>query len=194
MFIVFPRFRIRISVFALPIMLLMLWCEGAFPFFVLFMSALMHEIGHLTAMNLLGYKHRRIDILPMGALIVCPEGIPYEKEGLIAIWGPVASLLLALAFGILFAITSKIIMLFGLLMNFTLGIFNLMPIRKLDGGKALYCFLSAKEKSTEPICSVLSYGFAFMFLCFVGVFIYVTGYNLGVIILSVVLVIQLLEK
>ncbi len=194
MFIVFPRLRLRVSVFALPIFLLMLWLEGAKPFILVLFSAFAHELGHLFAMRALGYNIRRLDVLPMGALIVCPEGIPYRYDGIIALAGPLVSLACALGFWICFFINSSEYALYGGVINLTLGLFNLMPIRKLDGGKALYCFLANKKAEAEWFCSLASaFGFI-LFSFFLLCCIYVSGYNLGVILLSVTLVFQLLEK
>ena len=100
MFILFPRLRLRVSVFALPAFGLMLWCEGAMPFTILILSALCHEMGHITAMLLTKHRPRRIDVLLMGALIVCPEGISHRDDLIIALCGPLTSLCLAFAFAV----------------------------------------------------------------------------------------------
>ncbi len=194
MFIVFPRLRMRISVFALPIFLLMLWLEGTKPFALVILSALAHELGHIFAMKALGYKIRRLDILPMGALIVCPEGIPYRHDGIIALSGPFVSLACSLVFWACYFIYGWEYALYGGVINLTLGLFNLMPIRKLDGGKALYCFLANKKAEAEKFC-VLASAFGFvLFSLFLLCCIYASGYNLGVILLSVTLIIQILGK
>ncbi len=194
MFIVFPRLRMRISVFALPIYLLMLWLEGATPFILVLFSAFAHELGHLFAMKALGYNIRRLDILPMGALIVCPEGIPYRHDGIIALAGPLISLVCASVFWVWFSINGSEYALYGGVINLTLGLFNLMPIKKLDGGKALYCFLANKKAEAERLCSFASaFGFV-LFASFLLCCICISGYNFGVILLSVALVFQLLEK
>lgn len=198
MFIVLPRLRLRISVFAIPAMLLMLWCEGAEAFIILMLSAAVHEAGHIWAMYFLGYRFRRMDILPMGALIICPEGIPYIDEYKIALSGPLASLLLAFTGAVWFSYAHSLPSFFLALINLVLALFNLMPIKKLDGGKAIYCFLTAKhpekQDKTEQICSVLSIISKTFFLMLAAVFIIITHCNLGVIILSAVLLIQLLGK
>lgn len=194
MFIVFPRLRMRISVFALPLFLLMLWLEGAKPFALVILSALAHELGHIFAMKALGYNIRRLDILPMGALIVCPEGIPYRDDGIIALAGPFVSLACALGFWLCFFINGWEYALYGGVINLTLGLFNLMPIRKLDGGKALYCFLANKKAEVEKYCALASaFGFI-LFSFFLLCCIYASGYNLGVILLSVTLIFQILGK
>lgn len=198
MFIVFPRLRLRISIFALPSMLVLLWCEGGIPFMILMLSCTFHEIGHLLAINMLGYRIRRVDILPMGALIVLPEGIPDKDEYKIAIFGPLASLLLSFISFVMLLIFPATPMLFSALINLTLALFNLMPIKKLDGGKAINCFLNykypQKEKRTEKICSLLSSICKLLFLLLVSFFMAVTDFNLGVILLSAVLLVQLLNK
>ena len=193
MFLVFPKFRLRISVFALPLTILMLWCEGFLPFSMLIISAAIHEIGHISAMRWLGYYIRRIDILPMGALIVCPEGIPYGDEYKIALAGPLSSLSFALVASILFLLNGSTLWFFLLLVNLVLGLFNLMPIKKLDGGKALSCFLLSKEKSTEPICSVLSVMFKCLFIVLLPFVTVFSQFNLGVTLLSLSLAFQLLS-
>ena len=85
MYILFPRLRLRVSAFALPGALLLIYCEGLLPFCILFLSCLLHEFGHLAALCICKCRYRRMDILPMGALIVCPEGMPYKKELAVAL-------------------------------------------------------------------------------------------------------------
>ncbi len=196
MFIVFPRLRMRISLFAVPAAIIMLWLEGRAAFFVLMTSALMHEIGHLVALRLCGCRARRIDILPMGAVIVCPEGIPDKKEAVIAISGPAVSLLCAFVSAVLYLSEPGVILLYAVIINLVLGLFNLMPIKKLDGGKALYCFLSEKtghkKETAERFCSAVSTVTKLLFASLSAVCIVLSGFNLGVTLLVIALAIQLL--
>ena len=196
MFIVFPKLRMRISVFALPSAILMLWLEGAVPFLILMLSAAIHELGHIAAIYLCGYRIRRFDILPMGALLVCPEGIPYDREMLIALSGPMASLAcggIALAFALPFGCTE---LLFAALINIVLAVFNLMPFKKLDGGKALCCYLMSdnNKKTAERICSAASFFATLVFFAVLALFIIASDFNLGVMLLSAVLAVQLLSE
>ncbi len=197
MFIVFPKLKTRISVFALPVAILMLWLEGTVPFLILMLSAAVHELGHILAMAFCGYSVRRFDILPMGALLVCPEGIPYNKEVVIALGGPVASLLCGcIAIVTAFAFSSAEL-LFSALINIVLAIFNLMPFKKLDGGKALFCYLlfrDIKKERAEQICSAASIIAFVLFFVFLGYCIVATNCNWGIILLSSVLVFQLITK
>ncbi len=195
MFILFPKFRMRISVFALPSAILMLWLEGAMPFFILMLSAAVHELGHIAAIYFCGYRIRRFDILPMGALLVCPEGIPYNREMIIALCGPLASLLLGAFSLMLYSIFGGTQFVFAAVVNIVLAFFNLMPFKKLDGGKALYCFLMSKHKKTaERVCSAVSAITYVFFFSLLGFFAAKSGFNLGVLLLSLTLAFQLLCK
>ncbi|MBO5870509.1 MAG: hypothetical protein J6Q89_07155 [Clostridia bacterium] len=177
----------------MPILIVMMWLEGVLPFFIMLFSATMHEIGHITAVYMLGYRIRRIDILPMGAVIVVPEGIPDIHEFKIALCGPLASLFCAFVCAVWFIKAGSVISLFALLVNCVFGIINLLPVHKLDGGKALYCYLSHKQKnSAERICSAVSVCSKMIFVTFCSVSVVLSEFNLGVVLLSAALILQII--
>ena len=193
MFIVFPRFRLRLSVLALPSFLLMLWLEGVLPLALMLFSAAFHEFGHLAALRRCGRRARRIDILPMGALIVCPEGIPDADECVIALTGPLFSLFLFVLSALLYLAFGSTVFLFSAVINLVLSLFNLLPERKLDGGKALLCFLLCKtnKETAEQICTAVSFAATLLLSAVMLFLIYLSGFNAGVILLSGTLLIQL---
>lgn len=195
MYILFPRLRLRVSAFALPGALLLIYCEGLLPFCILFLSCLLHEFGHLAALCICKCRYRRIDILPMGALIVCPEGMPYKKELAVALAGPAASALgfaAALAF---FAAFGSVPALYAFAVGAVLCLFNLMPAKRLDGGKALLNYLLMhKEKDTaERICSaVSSVVFVLLFALAAAVYFALDG-NAGVMLMLTLLLLGAAE-
>ncbi len=194
MFILLPRLRLRISFFAIPTLILMLKCEGAFAFSLLLLSALIHELGHITAMFFQGLKPRRTDILPMGALIVCPEGVSYKSQLIISLSGPLASFFTAaLTAGIYIFAPSAGMLFFGVI-NLTLCLFNLLPAQKNDGGKALFCFLAQKiqnEKTASRICLAVSVLSKILFAAAALLCLSYSGYNLGMGLLLFALIVQL---
>lgn len=196
MYIVFPRMRLRLSVLALPSFLLMLWLEGLMPFCLMLFSAAFHELGHLAALRQCGRRARRIDILPMGALIVCPEGIADRDEALIALAGPLFSLFLFALSAVGYLIFGKVFLLFAAVINLVLAVFNLMPERKLDGGKALFCFLLCRtnKETAEQICSVASLAATAVLSAVMLYCIYHSGFNAGVMLLCGALLLQLTTK
>ena len=95
-----------------------------------------HELGHISAIRLLGGSVRQFRLTAIGAELVLDRPMGYWQEGLSALAGPGVNLLLALACcgwraGAAFA---------GL--NLVLALFNLLPVGRLDGGRALYCTLA----------------------------------------------------
>ncbi len=195
MFLVFPRFRMRISVFALPTLLLMLWLDGNTAFLILLFSAAAHELGHIAAMRMRGHRPRRIDVLPMGALIVCPEGMSDADESLTALSGPLVSLFCGLTASVWFAFSGSADALYTAVINSVLGVFNLMPIKKLDGGKALCCSLAArniKKETAEHICSAASVISKCLFVGIALICISASDFNFGVILLFSALIFQII--
>lgn len=195
MFITFPKLRLRISALAIPAYIIMLWLEGAIPFIIMVSSAFLHELGHLISMGLCRKIPRRVDVLPMGAVIVCPEGIPDREECIIALGGPLTSLICAMLTFVLFAFTGNIYLAYGAVINTALGLFNLIPISKLDGGKALKCFLNGKNikrEAAEHFCSAASLISKALFTFVTLLCIVATQFNWGVIALSTALLSQLL--
>ncbi len=195
MYILFPRLRLRISAFALPGALLLIYCEGLLPFCILFLSCLLHEFGHLAALCICKCRYRRIDILPMGALIVCPEGMPYKKELAVALAGPAASALGCAAALAFFAAFGSVPALYAFAVGAVLCLFNLMPAKRLDGGKALLNYLLMhKEKDTaERICSaVSSVVFVLLFALAAAVYFALDG-NAGVMLMLTLLLLGAAE-
>lgn len=195
MYILFPRLRLRISAFALPGALLLIYCEGLLPFCILFLSCLLHEFGHLAALCICKCRYRRMDILPMGALIVCPEGMPYKKELAVALAGPAASALGCAAALAFFAAFGSVSALYAFAVGAVLCLFNLMPAKRLDGGKALLNYLLMhKEKDTaERICSaVSSVVFVLLFALAAAVYFALDG-NAGVMLMLTLLLLGAAE-
>ncbi len=96
----------------------------------------LHELGHYLAIRVLGGDIRMVRLTAVGAEMALSRPLSYGREGLAALAGPGVNLLLALVlcrweWGQLFA---------GL--NLVLGCFNLMPVGRLDGGRAMYCTLA----------------------------------------------------
>ena len=99
-------------------------------------SCALHELGHLWALKLLRVPVKGIRITAVGAEIMMDGELSYWGELFAALAGPAVNLLLAAALcrlpgGGMAA---------GL--NLVLACFNLLPVRGLDGGRALQCLLS----------------------------------------------------
>lgn len=97
------------------------------------LSALCHELGHLTALKLVGAKVEQIRLTAFGAEIrTDTRYLSYGREIFCTLAGPAVNLFLAV---VLARVTGDYLMAGA---NLFLGVFNLLPLPSLDGGRALY--------------------------------------------------------
>ena len=101
------------------------------------LSALAHEAGHLLALRLAGARVERIRLTAFGAEIRADTRyLPYPSEILCTLAGPAVNLLLA----VILARAAGNDMAAGV--NLVLGVFNLLPVPALDGGRVLHLLVS----------------------------------------------------
>ena len=91
------------------------------------LAAGIHELGHWLCLWAMGAPPRAVYLSALGARMEVPP-LPYEKAALAAAAGPLSSLLLALCWPIYPEL--------GFL-SLILGLFNLLPLGGLDGGRIL---------------------------------------------------------
>ena len=125
------------------------WLAGAA------VAAWVHEAGHLLAIRLLGAPTPKIRVGCRGAKIHTCFSDPW-REFVCAAAGPAASLLLLLVAKLFPRIA---------LCGFVQGLYNLLPIYPLDGGRMLFCVLEgmAPEKA-EKIIQAAGQGMAWLLL------------------------------
>ncbi len=128
---------------------------------IVFFSIIIHEVGHLVTMVLMGSGIESITLLPVGIDIKRKEKyIPYPYEIILSLAGPVANVITFFVFGKyqFFAWT-----------NLLYASINLLPVKGLDGGNALEAFLlliCPIDKAERIIKSVS---------CVFGILLWITG-------------------
>ena len=128
---------------------------GLFTTLVFFVSIFLHEYAHAVVARTEGVQVMEIVLHPFGGLArLKREPDTPRAEFRIAIAGPSASFLLAVAFVILMAIANSLALnilayLFSMLAlsNFLLAVFNLFPGYPLDGGRVLRAYLWRRGKN-----------------------------------------------
>ncbi|MCU1678588.1 MAG: Zn-dependent protease-like protein [Frankiales bacterium] len=105
-------------------------------------SVLLHELGHAVTAQALGMRVRRITLYLLGGVSeIEGEATTPANEYLVALAGPLVSVLLAAAGGLGSALAPEGILLdvlvFVTVMNVLLAVFNLLPGLPLDGGRVL---------------------------------------------------------
>jgi stage IV sporulation protein FB len=97
----------------------------------------LHELGHWGAITLLGGRVRALRLTAVGAQMELDPGrvLSYSREAAAALAGPGVNLALAW----LCALGGRYL---PAGMHLCFGLLNLLPIRSLDGGRALFCALA----------------------------------------------------
>ena len=124
--------------------------QGLFPLSLT--ACAVHEGGHLLALKLLGGAVDRVRVTLTGAEIrlrgMCR--LSYPREAMSVLAGPGANLLLAAACaGPMPALAGG---------SLILGLFNLLPIWPLDGGRLVYFLLASPlgEERAQTVCRRLA--------------------------------------
>lgn len=112
-----------------------------------FLFCVLHEVGHLTAMFIFGERVRSVHLGYFGMKIDCGDRIlPAGRETVIALAGPAVNLILAAMF-LLFGFNADFSV------NIALAVFNLLPVKMLDGGRILALFLSPRAMRAVGIAA-----------------------------------------
>ncbi|MEW6545307.1 MAG: site-2 protease family protein [Bacillota bacterium] len=122
------------------ITLILFWTgRGGVEVGIFLFSLAIHELGHLAVLTGQGLGVARVELLPFGSVItpLAPTLEPGE-EFMVAAAGPLHSLVLV-ATGWLAAprVPNPDLASWFLELNATLGVFNLLPLLPLDGGRML---------------------------------------------------------
>lgn len=112
----------------------LIWLDGSCAVPAFFLSAALHEGGHLLALRLLDVPIFGMELHASGAVIRTGQTTP-GKEAISAAAGPLVNLLLLLICFRMFPTAA--------LINLLLLAYNLLPVYPLDGGRLLRLLLCA---------------------------------------------------
>ena len=123
---------------------------------ILMLFAIIHEIGHLIAGIILGFTPKKIEVLPVGVSLCfymnsknynkklkCGNILALKKI-IITLAGPITNFIIAIIFSNFNFNFFNINAQFIVFSNILIGLFNLIPIYPLDGGRILKNILHIK--------------------------------------------------
>lgn len=116
----------------------------------LFLAALVHELGHLLMLRIMGMQVFGLTLAMTGPVLNCEPAAAWQEAMLSALAGPAAGFLLWMLIRSSWPLLSEI--------SLFLSLFNLLPIIPLDGGRALMAFLSSLlgDPAAETVCGWIS--------------------------------------
>jgi Zn-dependent protease/CBS domain-containing protein len=165
---------------------LLYWTTGALTAIMLFVSVLLHELGHSVIALRYKIPVRSITLFIFGGVAKIGAEPPSAiAEFWIAIAGPVTSFALALFFGLLQPVVGALAPMLALAkylayINGTLAVFNLIPGFPLDGGRVFRAMVWGSTHSLRRatlVAANLGRFIAYLFII-LGVWQMVTG-NFG---------------
>ena len=134
--------KFRLHPILLPLFLFLLVSGNVSTYTLIFVSLLIHELGHLIAAWATGMRVRSCTIMPYGGELVIPGRYTArrKKRIYVALGGPIATVIL---------LTSAILIPFPgaelfIRIQVALLTLNLLPILPLDGGRVLSALLERK--------------------------------------------------
>ena len=161
-----------------------LFIDGTIYALITFAAAAVHELGHLAAALIVRAPISRISLWPLGAVITLGEPCSYRADIAVKLAGGSANLLAAAVCQTVrqacpLSEAADVAAVFFILCNIALAAFNLLPIRTLDGGEALYSLLCLwlEPDSADNVMSAVSFIAIFPLWIIAGFTLFYTGGN-----------------
>lgn len=151
-------------------------------------AAALHETGHLLMMRLFRVRVRAVSVRLFDVLIKADSPRTFRAECCITLGGVMMNAVCA-ALSIPFSRSF-------FYANLALGIFNLLPVISLDGGRLLYLLLSRRflPKTCTIVLKTVSFLLLIPFLTAGLVMLFRSGYNYSLLAISLYLLAVFLFK
>ncbi|QNK60036.1 M50 family metallopeptidase [Paenibacillus sp. PAMC21692] len=152
---------------------------------VLFLSVIVHELGHVFAAKSFGWRIKEVKLLPFGGVAeVEAGGAGAREEALVALAGPLQNVwmgLLAWTCGVT-GLWSEPWADYVVQANMMIALFNLLPIHPLDGGKLSHSMISVFLNYYQTLLwsARLSLGFSMIMIAAAAAPLWISGYGDGV--------------
>ena len=164
--------RIRIDLKILIFLIIFYFTNQLSIYLIIMLFSLLHEVGHIIVGLILKTKPEKLEIMPFGVSVTFDTNNKNIKEILVALAGPITSLILAiLALKIDFKYIPKNVSIYS---NLLILFFNLIPIYPLDGGRIIKGILHTRldSQKTDYIIDKISYTTMIIFTMLSSIAVY----------------------
>ncbi|SJZ38875.1 M50 family metallopeptidase [Garciella nitratireducens] len=185
-----------IHILFIPIMFLLYFLGYGKIMIILLIIIILHELSHGLIAMFFGIKIKELEILPFGGVVKLDKSLNFtnREEIFISAAGPIFNLVISATvffFQKYFGLKNSNVD-FIIFSNLIIGIFNLIPVLPLDGGRIVRSLLSYLfgYKNATRIIVIFSKLFAF-FLIGINIFIFsLESYNITFILLGIFIYIK----
>ncbi|MBO5725571.1 MAG: site-2 protease family protein [Clostridia bacterium] len=180
--------------FLAPLCLMLLLDKSGF-FLPMVIAVILHETAHLTAMWMLHCNPKEISLIPASVRIVRSVTVRVRNEIIISLSGPLINILFFSVFFAVFKTTGNMDILNFSLINLLFAVFNLLPVKQLDGGLILYKLLSyfKGENKAQIVLNFIS-AVTGVLLLVLGIWLFLKNKNFSVIVMSLYILLSILVK
>lgn len=171
---------------------------GIFDSFLYCLFAIIiHETGHIILMCIFGYAPEKIKISLFEISISDRkrQERSFIQNFLIIFFGPFANFICFILFYLLYLIGNDYFLYFAAA-NFSVGLFNILPVMSLDGGQLLYLILSRffSDTGSQRIVNVITFIIIFPLASLGFILLFNSKYNFSLLIVCIYLVFSLICK
>lgn len=170
--------KIKMNYMLLPVIMASIYYQHFFELMIVMMIIMIHELAHSFASMHYDIEVMEIELFPFGGVARTDNFFEVDpfKEIIISIVGPASNyimLLLAIILQSYIKLQTDLIYFF-IFTNLTIGLFNMLPILPLDGGRILRAYANSKlgfKKATTIVIRISK---------ILSVLLFFTGIHLGV--------------
>ncbi|MBE6750004.1 MAG: hypothetical protein E7560_02450 [Ruminococcaceae bacterium] len=154
-------------------------------------AVFVHELGHLFVMWATDNEPKQIRLIPASVQIVNGFSKSYKNDLAVAICGPLVNILLFLVFYFNFKAFGNELVLYYALLNLVIAIFNLLPVKGLDGGTIVYSLIASKYGINKAEITVKIFTVVIAIsITLVGIFLMLKGEtNISLFIIAIYLLV-----
>ncbi len=186
--------KIKISFLFLAFCAVFSLCDKSRVFTMALIASLLHEMAHIIMLYFVGECADSIILAPQGAKLVrSGKMISYKSEILVLLAGCILNFTL---FAILYSFSESLSLKLFAVVNLSLGIFNMLPLGTLDGGRILKILLKniLSSQRAELVCKIVSIIVVLAFVV-VGVWLITNGRkNVSLLYTSIYLIAMLIFR
>lgn len=189
--------EVYVSFLSIAFLSLSIICDKKGTVVLCIFASILHEAGHILLM--LSRKVRVKSIrLNLGDVAINADfsTVSLKDEVLITFGGVIVNFTLSASFFLLFCLFKYRLMFDFAVVNLLLGIFNILPVRNLDGGDLLLLFLNSRlsARLSDIFCDIATVVFLFPVAVFGFISLFNSSFNYSLLFASLYLICTLVSK